>query len=69
MKQIKELRFEELTTEQKLGMIQTVYIRGDYSDGNKEYIYDLIRNRKLGSIPSLLNGREIKNCDYGGRKL
>ena len=50
MKQLKELRFEELTTEQKLGMVHTVYIRGDYSDGNKEYIYNLIRDHKLGAI-------------------
>ena len=62
MKQIKELRFEELTTEQKLGMIQTVYIRGDYSDGNKEYIYDLIRNRKLGSIWVQFSDNGAQEC-------
>ena len=62
MKQLKELKFEELSTEQKLGMIHTVYIRGDYSDGNKEYIYDLIRNRKLGSIWVQFNDKGAQEC-------
>jgi len=62
MKQLKELKFEELTAEQKLGMIQTVYIRGDYSDGNKEYIYDLIRNRKLGSIWVQFSDKGAQEC-------
>ena len=50
MKEIKELKFEELTKEQKLGMAQVVYIRDDYSDRTKEYIFDMIRNRMLGGI-------------------
>ena len=50
MKTIKELKFEELSIEQKLGMTHTVYLRNDYSEGNKEYIYNLIRDHKLGGI-------------------
>ena len=50
MREVKELKFEELTTEQKLGMAQVVYIRDDYSEKTKEYIYDMIRNRMLGGI-------------------
>ena len=50
MKKLKELKFEELTTKQKLGMVHVAYIRDDYSDQTKEYIYDLIRNHMLGGI-------------------
>ena len=50
MKELKELKFEELTKEQKLGMAQVVYIRDDYSDRTKEYIFDMIRNHMLGGI-------------------
>ena len=50
MKAVTELKFEDLTLEQKFGIAQVVYIRDDYSDRTKEYIYNMIRNHMLGGI-------------------
>lgn len=51
MKEIKELKFEELSTEQKLGMIHSAvvnYLPG--SEHQNEFLYDRIRNHALGAI-------------------
>ena len=50
MKQLKELKFEELTTKQKLSMVHAAYISGKSTEEEKEYIFDLIRNRALGAV-------------------
>ncbi len=54
MKEIKVLKFEELSTEQKLGMALCSYI-GELSteektEENIEYILDLIKNHSLGTV-------------------
>ncbi len=48
MKEIKELKFEELTTKQKLGLTLNAQLNGT-CEGD-EFVYDLIRERALGSI-------------------
>ena len=49
MKEYKEIRFEELTLEQKLGMsfIASCADNGDY---DVDYVEELIRNRSLGGV-------------------
>ena len=47
---MKELKFEELTLEQKLGMVHTAYINGLVPEDEIEFVLDLIRKRALGSV-------------------
>jgi beta-glucosidase-like glycosyl hydrolase len=49
MKQIKELKFEELTLEQKLGMSCAIFC-ADWKPEDIDYIEKLIKNRALGAI-------------------
>lgn len=48
MKELKELKFEELTLEQKLGMTLNMVLHSGAKD--EEFVYDLIRKRALGSV-------------------
>ena len=51
MKDVKELKFEELTVEQKLGMVHSAvvnYIPG--SEAQNEFLYERIKNHALGAI-------------------
>lgn len=51
MKEIKELKFEELTLEQKLGLTMTMTLHGTWrTEEEKEFVYDLIRKRALGCV-------------------
>ncbi len=54
MKDLKPLKFEELTLEQKLGMVSCGYVLMDSDwedfDSNLEYTLDAIRNHRLGSV-------------------
>ena len=50
MKNITPLKAEELTLEQKLGMLDTLFLSPTYPDEKKEYAFDLIRRREIGSI-------------------
>ena len=51
MKEIKELRFEELSTEQKLGMIHSAVINWyPNNEAQNEFLFDRIRNHALGAI-------------------
>ena len=50
MKKLTEIKFEELTTKQKLSMVHAAYISGKSAEEEKEYIFDLIRNRALGAV-------------------
>jgi len=54
MKDIKLLKFEDLTLEQKLGMVSCGYVLCDSDwedfDSNLEYTLDAIRNHRLGSV-------------------
>ena len=50
MKKLTEIKFEELTTKQKLSMVHAAYINGKSTDEEKEYIFELIRNRALGAV-------------------
>lgn len=49
---MKELKFEELTTRQKLGMTFTATIHSNYRrpEGDDEFVFDLIRNHSLGCV-------------------
>ena len=47
---MKELKFEELTLEQKLGMVHTAFLNGWCPEEEVEYVMDLIRNRAIGSV-------------------
>lgn len=48
---MKELKLEELTTRQKLGMAYTAYINGgNITEEDTEFIMDLIRNHSLGAV-------------------
>lgn len=51
---MKELKFEELSVEQKLGMVSCGYVLCDSDwedfDSNLEYTLDAIRNHRLGSV-------------------
>lgn len=49
MKEIKELKFEELTLEQKLGMSCAIFC-ADWKPEDLDYIEKLIKNRALGAI-------------------
>lgn len=50
MKEIKALKIEELTLEQKIGMLDAAYIARHYDPEELEYVFDLIRNRSLGAV-------------------
>ena len=57
MKELKPLKFEELSTRQKLGMVMTGIIRipDDYEkfgtfDENLDFVLDLIRNHSIGAV-------------------
>ncbi len=48
---MKELRFEELTTRQKLGMTFTAMLHGGgRTDEDDAFVFDLIRNHSLGAV-------------------
>ena len=42
MKEIKALKIEELTLEQKIGMLDAAYIARHYDPEELEYVFDLI---------------------------
>ena len=50
MKELRELKFEELSIKQKLGMIHTPLLSDFCSEETVEYICNQVRNRALGSI-------------------
>jgi len=50
MKEIKELKFEELTTKQKLGIVHTPLIHRAIVDGGIEYILEKIREHAIGIV-------------------
>ena len=57
MKELKELKFEELSTDQKLGMVMAGIIRPircedkyETFDENLEFVLNLIRNHSLGAV-------------------
>lgn len=62
VKELKELAFEELTLKQKLGMVHAVYMHDSFSDENKEYILNMIRNRLLGAIWIQFNEEGAERC-------
>ena len=48
---MKELKLEELTARQKLGMAYTAYINGwNVTKEDTDFIIDLIRNHSLGAV-------------------
>ncbi len=51
MKEIREIKFEEMTLRQKLGFVHTpLFHLNCVTDEALEYVLDLIRNRSLGAI-------------------
>ncbi len=48
MKEIKELRFEDLTVEQKIGMLFVV--RGFRDDEDKAFVLDMIKKHAIGAV-------------------
>lgn len=49
-KEIKELKIEELTLDQKLGMSMIGFCSGNGAFGDPDYMEELIRNRSLGGV-------------------
>jgi len=47
---MKELKFEELSLNQKLGLVYTATISGRTAPENVEFVFDLIKNHSLGAI-------------------
>ncbi len=63
MKEIKELKFEELSTRQKLGMTMMAHIDNygpEITPANNQYVYDLVKEHALGAVyvHSLMDGLE-----------
>lgn len=60
---MKELKFEELTTRQKLGMTFLAFLNGqERTKENDEFILDMIRNHSLGGVwisPKMGNAQEL----------
>ena len=50
MKEIKELKFEDLSVKQKLGMVSVATINTRQNPEYEEYVFDLIRNHALGCL-------------------
>jgi beta-glucosidase-like glycosyl hydrolase len=50
MKPLKELKFEELSVKQKLGLIHTPRMSDDFPEATIEYICNQIRNHALGAV-------------------
>ena len=50
MRDIKEIKFEEMTTEQKLGFVNVIAFNGDCPKETEEFIFTQIKNRALGAI-------------------
>ncbi|MBR5308405.1 MAG: hypothetical protein IKU43_06515 [Clostridia bacterium] len=50
MNEIRELKFENLTTEQKLGLVITPLFQPTMSDEIIDFTFDLIKKRALGSV-------------------
>ena len=50
MKTVTELNINELTLDQKLGMLEAGYLSPNTSEEDREYVFDLIRKRSLGAI-------------------
>ena len=48
MKELKELKFEELTLEQKLGLTMNMILHG--ADADDEFVFDMIKKRAVGSV-------------------
>ena len=73
---MKELKFEELSVKQKIGMVSCALIAGGNrrTDEGDEFVLDLIRNHALGAIwvnpktknfPSLFNSIDyLSNVCY-----
>ena len=67
LKELKELKFEELSTDQKLGMVMAGIIRPircedkyETFDENVAFVLNLIKNHSLGAvwIPQQLKNRD-----------
>lgn len=50
MKELKELKFEELSVKQKLGMVHAPILSSSCDDDTIEYILSLIREHSLGAV-------------------
>lgn len=47
---MKELKFEELTLDQKLGLVHTIKLNGGITEENIKYIFDRIKARAVGAV-------------------
>ncbi len=47
---MKELKFEELTLDQKLGMVHTIKLNGGITEEHIEFIFNRIKNREVGAL-------------------
>ncbi|MBE6739586.1 MAG: hypothetical protein E7565_04640 [Ruminococcaceae bacterium] len=50
MKEIKELKFEELTIDQKLGMVHTAMVNGNIKPEEVDFVFECIEKHSLGAI-------------------
>ncbi len=50
MKKLTELKFEELTLKQKIGLVIAPLLQSTMSDENKQFVFDMIKERALGAI-------------------
>ena len=58
---MKEIRFEELTTRQKLGMTFVACLHGDKrTNEDDEFVFDLIKNHSLGAVWIQQGGRDTQ---------
>lgn len=47
---MKELKFEELTLDQKLGMVHAAFINVNFKEDQEKFVLDQIRNHALGAV-------------------
>lgn len=47
---MKELKFEELTLDQKLGLVHTIKLNGGIEESEIEFIFDRIKKRAVGAV-------------------
>lgn len=58
MKEIKELKFEELTTEQKLGMTIVPFLHDKAV--NDEFVFEMIKKRAVGAVWIQQGGNDVE---------
>ncbi len=50
MRELKELKFEELTLEQRLGMVHSAMVNGNMKSEEIDFVFESIKKRSLGAV-------------------